>query len=142
MSNPSLSEPYVLDARRCISYLTIELKEAIPRSLRSQMGNWIFGCDDCQSVCPWNGKTRPTAEAAFAPRPGLEPPDLIELLGLDPEAFNRRFRRHPAKRPKRRGLLRNVCVALGNSGRPEAVPPLVDALTDEEPLVRGHAAWP
>lgn len=134
-------EPYVLDARRCISYLTIELKGPIPPELRPGMGDWVFGCDICQDVCPWNRRAEPAAEAAFKSRPGLEAPSLAGLLGMDREAFNAQFRRHPAKRAKRRGLLRNVAVALGNSGDPQAVEPLIGALADEEPLVRGHAAW-
>ena len=134
-------QPYVLDARRCISYLTIELKGSIPPDLRPGLGDWIFGCDICQDVCPWNRGPTPAAEPAFAARADLARPDLVELLGLDREAFNERFRRNPAKRSKRRGLLRNAAVALGNSGDRAAVPALVRALGDEEALVRGHAAW-
>ena len=134
-------QPYVLDARRCISYLNIELKGPIPVESRSLMGDWILGCDVCQDVCPWNRRAAQAPEPAFAPRPGLERPALAELMAMDREAFNRAFRRNPAKRPKRRGILRNAAVALGNSGDPAAVPVLVRALADEEPLVRGHAAW-
>ena len=134
-------EPYTLDARRCISYLTIELKGSIPPELRPHVGNWIFGCDICQDVCPWNRKAEPASEPAFQTRPGLTNPDLTELLSLDCDTFNERFRRNPAKRTKRRGLLRNVAVALGNSDDPRAIPPLIHALRDEDPLVRGHAAW-
>ena len=134
-------EPYVLDARRCISYLSIELKEAIPRPLRAGMGDWIFGCDICQQVCPWNRRAEPAAEPAFAVRSGLENPSLPELLALDREQFAARFRHSPLKRAKRRGLLRNAAVALGNSGDQQAVPALVRALADDEPLVRAHAAW-
>lgn len=133
--------PYVLDARRCISYLTIELKGPIPRELRPLMGNRIFGCDICQEACPWNRRfARPTA---LAPElaPGRVAPPLLELLALDEEAFQRRFAGSPVKRAKRRGLLRNVAVALGNWGDPAAVPALSRALADAEPLVRGHAAW-
>ena len=137
----ALPEPYLLDARRCISYLTIELKGAIPRDLRPGMGDWIFGCDICQDVCPWNRKAIPSGETAFQSRPGLTNPSLPELIAMDRDGFNDRFRRHPAKRAKRRGLLRNVAVALGNSGDPAAIPPLIVALRDEEPLVRVHAAW-
>jgi epoxyqueuosine reductase len=127
-----------LDARRCISYLTIELKEAIPADLRPQMQNWIFGCDVCQQLCPWN-RFAPEADPAF--QASLPPPILTESLSLAPEAFNRTFKDSPVKRAKRRGYLRNVCVALGNNGDPSALPALEAALTDPEPLVREHAAW-
>lgn len=133
--------PYVLDARRCISYLTIELRGPIPRELRPLVGDWIFGCDVCQEVCPWNRKAPQATESRFAARPGWQAPELIPLLRLTQEAFSKRFRGSAMKRTKRRGLLRNVCVALGNLGDPAAVPALVEALHDGEPLVRGHAAW-
>jgi len=134
--------PYVLDARKCISYLTIELKGLIPRELRPLMGTHIFGCDICQDVCPYNTKCRPTHEAAFQPRQGLHAPELIPLLQLTEEEFKARFRGSPILRAKRRGFLRNVCVALGNLGRAEAVPALAEALADDpDPLVRAHAAW-
>jgi epoxyqueuosine reductase len=133
--------PYILDARRCISYLTIELKGAIPRHLRSLMGNHVFGCDICQEICPYNVKAKPTGEEAFQPRDGLYAPDLIPLLSLTEEGFRRRFKGSPILRAKRRGFLRNVAVALGNLKSREAVPALIEALKDEEPLVRRHAAW-
>jgi len=134
--------PYVLDARRCISYLTIELKGPIPRELRPLVGNRVFGCDICQEVCPWNRRfARPTAEPAFQPRPDAMVPRLLDLIALDDEGFRRRFRGSPVKRARRRGLLRNVAVALGNWGDPVAVPALAHALNDAEPLIRGHAAW-
>jgi epoxyqueuosine reductase len=134
--------PYVLDARKCISYLTIELKGPIPRELRPLMGTHIFGCDICQDVCPYNTKCRPTNEAAFQPRPGLHAPELIPLLQMTEEEFKARFHGSPILRAKRRGFLRNVCVALGNLRRPEAVPALAEALAgDPDPLVRAHAAW-
>ncbi|MBT7550957.1 MAG: tRNA epoxyqueuosine(34) reductase QueG [Gemmatimonadetes bacterium] len=134
-------EPYVLDATRCISYLSIELKESIPRDLRQGMGNWIFGCDICQQVCPWNRKPEPAPEPSYKSRPTLDNPSLLDLIQLDHDAFNDLFRRNPAKRPKRKGFLRNVAVALGNSGTQEAIPVLIPALDDEEPLVRAHVAW-
>src|SRR5438445_1914268 len=133
--------PYVLDARRCISYLTIELKGFIPRHLRPLIGNHIFGCDICQEICPYNVKAQPTAERAYAPREGLYAPALIPLLALNENEFRRRFHGSPILRAKRKGLLRNVAVALGNSKSPEAVPALMRALDDEETLVRGHVAW-
>ena len=133
--------PYILDARRCISYLTIELKSAIPRHLRPLVGNHIFGCDICQEVCPYNVKAKPSGEAAFEPRAGLYAPELVPLLSLTEEEFRRRFQGSPIKRAKRRGFLRNVAVALGNLKAREAVPALAGALGDAEPLVRAHAAW-
>jgi epoxyqueuosine reductase len=133
--------PYILDARRCISYLTIELKGWMPLHLRPLIGNHIFGCDICQDVCPYNAKAASTSEPGFAPREGLHAPALVELLGLSDEEFRRRFRGSPIRRAKRRGLLRNVAVALGNSGSLQAVPAPKAALLDHEPLVRGHAAW-
>ncbi len=133
--------PYVLDARRCISYLTIELKGFIPRHLRPLIGNHVFGCDICQEICPYNVKAQPTAERAYEPREGLYAPALIPLLALDENEFRRRFHGSPILRAKRKGLLRNVAIALGNSKSPEAVPALIRALDDEETLVRGHVAW-
>jgi epoxyqueuosine reductase len=134
--------PYVLDARKCISYLTIELKGPIPRELRPLIGDHIFGCDLCQDVCPYNARVRVTAEPAFLPREGLFAPELVPLLALSEPEFRARFAGSPILRAKRRGLLRNVCVALGNLGRSEAVPALARVLRDEvEPLVRSHAAW-
>ncbi|HEY2989985.1 MAG TPA: tRNA epoxyqueuosine(34) reductase QueG [Candidatus Binatia bacterium] len=133
--------PYILDARRCISYLTIELKGAIPRNLRPLVGNHVFGCDICQEVCPYNVKATATREAAFQPRDGLYAPDLIPLLSLSEEEFRRRFKGSPILRAKRRGFLRNVAVALGNLKSREAVPALIQLLQDEEVLVRRHAAW-
>ncbi len=132
-----------IDARRCISYLTIELKGPIPVELRPAIGNWIFGCDICQEVCPWNQRfARSQGDAAFAPRPGLPEPSLIDELSLTPQAFNRKFAGSPVKRAKRRGYLRNVAVALGNSADPPSLSALANALTqDGEFLVRAHAAW-
>jgi len=130
-----------MDARRCISYLTIELKGAIPRDLRPLIGNRVYGCDICQEVCPWNSFATPSTEEAFLAREGLDGPKLIEWMTMTQEEFSARFKGSPIKRAKRRGLLRNVAVALGNWGSPQAVPALSIALNDEEPLVRGHAAW-
>ncbi len=131
--------PYVVDSRRCISYLTIELKGVIPIEFRRAMGNRIYGCDDCQIVCPWNSYAVQTEESAFYEQESTR--RLIDLMRLDDKSFRERFRHSPIKRIKRRGLLRNVAVALGNSGSPEAVPPLIDALRDSEPLIRAHAVW-
>lgn len=137
----AIIEPNLLDSRLCISYLTIELKESIPKPLRPKMGNLIFGCDICQEVCPWNSKAVPTDEPAFHPREGNLAPQLLSLIGMTQQEFSRRFKGSPIKRAKRRGFLRNVLVAIGNWGAPRAVPALKDALTDDEPLVRSHAAW-
>ncbi len=131
----------VMDARRCISYLTIELKGPIPRELRPGIGNRVYGCDICNEACPWNRFSEPADEPAFLAREGLDGPSLVEWMTMTQEEFSRRFKDSPIKRTRRRGLLRNVAVALGNWGAPEAVPALSAALDDEEPLVRGHAAW-
>jgi epoxyqueuosine reductase len=133
----------VMDARRCISYLTIEQRGPIPRELRPLLGNRIYGCDICQEVCPHNSPkfVQITSEEAFWPRHGVQGERLIELMAMDQTEFSRRFKNSPVKRTKRRGLLRNVAVALGNWGSPEAVPVLIAALDDAEPLIRGHAAW-
>lgn len=130
-----------IDARLCIAYLTIELRGPIPSQLRSLVGNRVFGCDICQEVCPWNRNAPITREPRFEPRASTTGPALIELLKLTEDQFQERFADTPVARPKRRGFLRNVAVALGNWGDPAAVPSLVDALQDGEPLVRGHAAW-
>jgi epoxyqueuosine reductase len=135
-------EPYVLDARRCISYLTIELKGWIPSELRPLVGNWIYGCDICQEVCPFNRFAPQTEEPLF----GLSnwdaaAPPLLDILGLDWAAFEARFAGSPIRRIGRDRLVRNTCVAAGNWGSAEAVPVLVGLLADDSPLVRGHAAW-
>jgi epoxyqueuosine reductase len=138
----AILEPYVLDSNRCISYLTIELKGPIPKDLREGMGDWVYGCDVCQDVCPWNVKqAEPTAVQEFAARPGADRPDLRGLLALDQSAFSQRFRKSPIKRTKRRGLLRNAAVALGNIGDSSDVEALSGALIDDEALIRQHAAW-
>lgn len=138
----ALVAPYMLDARRCVSYLTIELKGPIPLELRPLLANRIFGCDICQEVCPWNRRSaRETTETACEPRVDSVAPRLLDLLDLDDEGFRRRFQGTAMLRAKRRGLLRNVCVGLGNWGEPTAVPSLVRCLADPEPLIRGHAAW-
>lgn len=133
--------PYQLDARRCISYLTIEHPGSIPVELRPLLGNHIYGCDLCQAVCPWNRFATPTPEPAFQPRAANLNPTLLELLALTDETFRESFRDSPIKRIKRRRLLRNVAVALGNSRDPQALPALERALHDPEPLIREHATW-
>lgn len=134
--------PYVLDARRCISYLTIELKNWIPLELRSLMGNWVYGCDICQDVCPFNRFSQAIDEPSFWPaRQDDVAPPLIELLSLSENEFNLRFKNSPIKRIKRSRFLRNVAVAAGNWGSKTATPHLIPLLYDPEPLIRGHAAW-
>ncbi|MBI1881285.1 MAG: DUF1730 domain-containing protein [Chloroflexi bacterium] len=134
--------PYILDSNRCISYLTIELKGSIPPELRPLMGNWIFGCDECQEVCPWVRRySRPTRESFLSYNPDRVAPKLVDLMGLDDAAFRARFKGTPILRTKRRGLLRNVAVALGNWGDAAALPALEQALQDPEPLIREHATW-
>lgn len=136
----ALVAPRTLDARRCISYLTIEHRGPIPEPLRPLIGDWIFGCDVCQQVCPWNRRfARPASSSPFrAEHPTLNP---LQLLALDEEAFRAHFRSTPIWRAKRAGLLRNAAVVLGNLGHPAAVPALERALSDPDPLVAGHAAW-
>ncbi len=134
-------EPYVLDARRCISYLTIELQDVIPSELRSGMGDWAFGCDVCQDVCPWNDKASTTTESAFSPKDDLHPLQLAKLFDLDEKAFRSRFRKTPLWRSHRRGLLRNAAIVLGNQKADEAVGALSKGIEDVEPLVRGASAW-
>jgi epoxyqueuosine reductase len=131
-----------IDANRCISYLTIEKKDEIPQDLRPLLGDWVFGCDICQQVCPWNLKFAvPSEEACFAPEPAKVQPTLKDELALTPQAFNRKFKGSPIKRTKRRGYLRNIAIALGNRGNPDTIPVLLQALDDLEPLIRAHAAW-
>lgn len=137
----AITAPFRLDARRCISYLTIELKGAIPVELRPAVGNRIYGCDDCLEACPWNRFAREGAMMKEHARPELAQPNLLELLALDDAGFKARFAGTPLLRTKRKGLLRNVCVALGNVGDAEALPALRRAAKDPEPLISEHAAW-
>jgi epoxyqueuosine reductase len=133
--------PFQLDARLCISYLTIELKGPIPEPLRALIGDRIFGCDDCLEACPWNRFARAGRLLQQAARPGLARPDLLQLLQLDDTAFRQQFRDTPLWRGKRPRLLRNVCVALGNVGDSEALPALHRAGSDPDPLIAEHARW-
>ena len=111
-------------------------------SLRKLVGDWVFGCDICQDVCPVNRKSQVTNEPTFRPgEHGYNSIELIPLLSLSPQEFNERFKNSPVKRSKRSGLLRNVCVALGNIRDPKALPALFDSLQDKDPIIRGHAAW-
>jgi epoxyqueuosine reductase len=136
----AISAPRQLDARRCISYLTIELKGPIPVEFRELIGDRIYGCDDCLAACPWNRFARASHETAFAARAGVRL-SLTEMLALSEEQFRAVFRGSPIKRLKRRGLLRNVCVALGNVGTGHDLPALERAARDPEPLIREHAEW-
>ncbi|HZQ46208.1 MAG TPA: tRNA epoxyqueuosine(34) reductase QueG [Verrucomicrobiae bacterium] len=137
----AITAPFQLDARRCISYLTIELKGSIPVELRPAIGNRIYGCDDCLAVCPWNRFAQEGKLMGNHARTEFAAPDLLELLALDEAGFKQRFRGTPMLRTKRRGLLRNVCVALGNIGDASALPALDRARHDPEPLIAEHAAW-
>jgi len=133
----ALADGYLLEPRLCISYLTIEHRGPIPCELRPRLGNWIFGCDICQEVCPWNGDA-----ARIAPVNADLAPALADLMALDDDGFRRRYGTSAIRRTKRRGLLRNAAVALGNSGNPAAVPILARTIEAEpEAIVRGHAAW-
>ena len=135
-------EPYVLDATRCVSYLTIELRdEPIPVELRSGLGNWVFGCDICQEVCPWNRDVPASIEPGFSPFPMLADADAAELLQCDPEQFDHLLGQTPLERPGRPGVVRNAAIVAGNAGLPVAIAPLVALLDDDNSLVRGAAAW-
>jgi epoxyqueuosine reductase len=148
----AIVEPYVLDARRCISYLTIELRGAIPTELREPIGRHVFGCDICQDVCPWNRRAPVTALANFQPRwpaqHSLFSPELEWLISLSEEEFRDRFRRSPVKRTKWRGLVRNACIAIGNSRLRPAEPRYAEicarlselAASDDKNLAE-HACW-
>jgi epoxyqueuosine reductase len=131
----ALEQGYTMDPRRCIAYLTIEHRSAIPVALRERMGNWVFGCDVCQEVCPWNGDAHDAAASAWLA------PSLPDLVSLDEPAFHARFAGTAVARTGRRALARNAAVVLGNTANRDAVPPLIAALADPEPLVRAHAGW-
>jgi len=137
----AITAPHRVDARRCISYLTIELKGAIPLDLRPLIGDRIFGCDDCLDACPWNRFAQESREAAFSARRSTTEMSLREYLELSDAEFRALFRNSPIKRIKRRGFLRNVCVALGNAGDTSDIPALERAARDPEPLIAEHAIW-
>ncbi len=137
----AITAPFQLDARKCIAYLTIELKGAIPIELRPLVGNRIYGCDDCLAACPWNRFAQAGNLMSPHARADLCQPDLLELLALDNAQFKARFAGSPILRTKRRGLLRNVCVALGNVGDETTLPALAQAAADPEPLIAEHARW-
>jgi len=137
----ALPAPRVLDATRCISALSIEHHGPVPAPLRPGLGDWLFGCDICQEVCPWNRHAPGSQEPAFQPRAGETSLDAVEILALDEAAFRRRFHGSPILRAKRRGLARSAALVLGNRPMPRALPALARALADPEPVVRGAAAW-
>jgi epoxyqueuosine reductase len=137
----AITAPHKLDARRCISYLTIELKGAIPLQLRPLIGDRIFGCDDCLDACPWNRFAQVSRETVFAARRSSTAFALRDYLKLNDAEFRNLFRNSPIKRIKRRGFLRNVCVALGNLGTPDDLPALEQVARDPEPLIAEHAHW-
>ena len=142
MNHPPPSAPdRTLDAGRCISYLTIELKGEIPADLRSLVNDWVFGCDICQMVCPWNRFAPAAGDEAFVSRERLPQPDLMTELEIDATTFGQKFSRSPVRRSRHGGYLRNVAVALGNVAGPEAIPALQTAADSGEPLVAEHAAW-
>jgi len=134
-------QPYVLDATRCISYLTIELRDHVPAEFRQSLGDWTFGCDVCQEVCPWNRFSPGAAASQLEPAGELNPLDLIGLFDLEDDAFRRRFRKLPLWRPRRRGMLRNAALVLGNQRHSAAVGALAKGLADSEPVVRSACAW-
>ena len=137
----AITAPHQLDARRCISYLTIELKESIPEQLRPLIGDRIYGCDDCLEACPWNRFAENSRETSFAAREFVHAMKLRDFLALDDAEFRVLFHKSPIKRIKRRGFLRNVCVALGNVGTRADLPALENAAHDREPLIAEHARW-
>ncbi len=137
----AIRAPFALDARRCISYLTIELKGPIPLELRPAIGNRVFGCDDCLAACPWNRFAREGRLMKTASRPELSRLDLPQMLSLNEARFKSLFAGTPILRAKRRGLLRNVCVALGNVSGPETLPALEKTATDPDPIIAAHASW-
>ena len=133
--------PYVLDARRCISYLTIELRSHVPTDLRDGIGDWLFGCDLCQDVCPWNHKAPVTTEPAFQPQSDLCPANAMDILKITEADFNTRFEHTPLGRPGWDGLRRNAAIVLGNAGDTAVIPALVAFDNDPSPLVREAVAW-
>jgi epoxyqueuosine reductase len=134
-------QPYVLDARRCISYLTIEHRGDIAEELRGHWDEWLFGCDICQEVCPWNNRVPPSAEPTFRARVDQNPMQLAELFYLDDEQFRLRFRKTPLWRSKRRGILRNAALVLGSQRDRSALPALRLGSADKEELVRNASDW-
>ena len=137
----AFTAPYVLDAQRCISYLTIELRGSIPEPLREGVGDWLFGCDLCQDVCPWNRKAPATREPAFAPQPDLCPADALAILTMSKDEFRQRYQQTPLARPGWDGLRRNAAIVLGNSRDPNVIPALLEHQFDASPVIREAVAW-
>ena len=131
----------MLDSRRCISYWTIEARGAIPEQMRAGIGRHVFGCDICQDVCPWNRKAPATRQLAFWPRHGLFHPPLDQLAGITEQQFDQMFRNSPIRRARYQGFLRNVCVAIGNSGAPKFVLQMQRLAEHSDPVIREHAIW-
>jgi epoxyqueuosine reductase len=137
----AILEPYILDSRKCISYLTIELRDEIPVEFRKGIGNHVYGCDICQDVCPWNRKAATTELESFQPRAGLLAPDLARLARMTIEDFRELFRKSPVKRTRYTGLMRNIMVAIGNSGNPKFLEILDELAVHEDPWISEHAKW-
>ena len=137
----AITAPHQLDARRCLSYLTIEHQGPIPLEFRQALGDRIYGCDDCLAACPWNRFAQASRETAFAARPFVHQWPLRHFLALDPASFTALFRLSPIRRIKLPAFLRNVCVALGNVGTPDDLPALCRAAQDPNPLIAEHAQW-
>ena len=137
----AILEPYLVDSNRCISYLTIELRGSIPVESRPALGDWVFGCDVCQEVCPWNRKVEPTQDPALRPGRHLEGRELVDLVGLEEEAFHREFGESSLERPRRPGLVRNALIVAANIGNEAALDAAVPRLADPDPVIRGTAAW-
>ncbi len=133
--------PYILDARKCISYLTIEHRGSIPETLRGQMGNHVYGCDICLQICPWNRHQKQSGDSAFDPRDEWHNPRLVDLLQLDEQSFQEATRKNPIRRTKLTGMLRNACIAAGNSKKKEFLPALTPLQQHENPAIREHATW-
>jgi epoxyqueuosine reductase len=137
----AFAEPYQLDANRCLSYWTIEHRGPIPEPIAENLNGWVFGCDICQDVCPWNRKAPSGREPRLAARPGMDEPDLLAWLNADPDEFATLLRGSALKRAKRSGLLRNAALVLGSSRRADAIPALRIGLSDDDPTIRASCAW-
>ena len=137
----AIPAPYLVDSTRCISYLTIELRGAVPAAQRADLGDWVFGCDICQEVCPWNRKTEPVVDEAFLPGAHIETRTLADLVRLDERTYREEFRPTALERPRRRGLVRNALIVAANVSDASALEAAAERLHDADPVVRGAAAW-